>query len=194
MRKRAKPLAERRAERGEISDPQVVLDAALRFLESRQRATAEVRRRLSMAGYLPALVEGAIERLTTLGILDDDAFARAWVESRDRAHPRGERALRVELRQKGIDRATSDGVLDDRAAIDPEADAVAAANLLAKHARTLDRVVDPRARRQRAYALLARNGFGSETAIEAINAFLAANEEGSAEVEADLDGDAPVQG
>ena len=147
-----------------------------------------------MAGYLPALVEGAIERLTTLGILDDDAFARAWVESRDRAHPRGERALRVELRQKGIDRATSDGVLDDRAAIDPEADAVAAANLLAKHARTLDRVVDPRARRQRAYALLARNGFGSETAIEAINAFLAANEEGSAEVEADLDGDAPVQG
>ena len=34
-------------------------------------------------------------------MLDDEAFARAWVESRDRARPRGERALRAELRQKG---------------------------------------------------------------------------------------------
>jgi len=45
--------------------------------------------------------------------------------------------------------------------------------LLARHARTLERVVDPRTRRQRAYALLARNGFDPEACREAARAFLA---------------------
>jgi regulatory protein len=169
-RKRAKPIAERRAERAAVDDPHVVLDAALRFLEARQRATAEVRRRLVTAGYQPELVEGAITRLTELGILDDEAFARAWVESRDRARPRGERALRVELRQKGIRGDTVDEVIEEREAEHPEADAEAAARLLRRNRAALARVTDPRVRRQRAYALLARSGFDSETAVAAINA------------------------
>jgi hypothetical protein len=48
------------------------------------------------------------------------------------------------------------------------ADAVAAERLLARHARSLARVADPGQRRQRAYALLARNGFDSDTARDAI--------------------------
>ena len=55
---------------------------------------------------------GAIARLTELGMLDDEAFAQAWVESRDRARPRGERAIREELRVKGVDRAVIDEVLE----------------------------------------------------------------------------------
>ena len=47
-------------------------------------------------------------------MLDDEAFARAWVESRDRARPRGERAIREELRLKGVDRASIDLVLAER--------------------------------------------------------------------------------
>jgi hypothetical protein len=71
--------------------PGVVLNAAARFLELRSRSVDEVRRHLT--GRLPAeLVEGAIARLLELGMLDDRAFAQAWVESRDRARPRGERA------------------------------------------------------------------------------------------------------
>ena len=62
-----------------------------------------MRRRLTSAGYRSELVEGAIDRLIELGMLDDDVFARSWVESRDRARPRGEHALRDELRLKGID-------------------------------------------------------------------------------------------
>lgn len=129
------------------------------------------------AGYREELVAGAVVRLTELGVLDDETFARAWIESRDRARPRGERALRSELAQKGIDRKVADDVLGERrdaasmgdAGEDREdPDAVAAARLLDRHARALARVVDPRARRQRAYALLARNGFDSETAVEAI--------------------------
>jgi len=153
--------AERREARAAIDDPAVVLEAAARFLEARSRSVAEVRRRLTGAGYRPDLVDGAIGRMTELGMLDDEAFARAWVESRDRARPRGERAIREELRQKGIDREIIDLVLEERQGSSGETapDLVAAERLLARHARALARVVDPRQRRQRAYALLARNGF-----------------------------------
>ena len=147
-----------------------MLEAAARFLETRSRSVAEVRRRLSRAGYQTALVEDAITRLEELGMLDDEAFARAWVESRDRARPRGERAIREELRVKGVDRTTVDAILDERreapTADEPTPDRAAAARLLAKHARALDRVVDRHQRRQRAYALLARNGFDPETCRE----------------------------
>jgi regulatory protein len=129
---------------------------------------AEVRRHLVSAGYRPALVEGAIARLLELGMLDDEAFARAWVESRDRARPRGAIALRRELRLKGIAAETIEAVIEARAeaAIAPEdgvdVDEAAARRLLERHRRALDRIADPRSRRQRAYALLARNGFDPE--------------------------------
>ncbi len=172
MAGRSRTDEERREERAAIDDPQVVLDAAARFLEPRARSVAEVRRHLTRAGYRPELVAGAIERLTELGILDDEAFARSWVASRDRARPRGEHAIRTELARKGIDRASVDLVLEERreahatrAGSDDtggpagSADLAAAERLLAGHARTLARVSDPRQRRARAYALLARNGF-----------------------------------
>lgn len=167
-------LARIREERKEISDPSVILEAALRFLEARQRSTVEVRTRLNRAGYRPDLVEGCIVRLTELGMLDDEAFAKAWVESRDRAHPRGERALQRELHMKGIGREVIVCTLEEREAERPDANREAAARLLARNASQLARVADPRARRQRAYALLGRNGFDSETAIATINAWLAA--------------------
>ena len=163
-------LAERRERRAAVDDPAVVLEAAARFLEPRARSVAEVRRRLTGAGYRADLVDGVIERLLEFGMLDDEAFARAWVESRDRARPRGERAIRGELGLKGVDRSTIDLVLEERreavagVPVDeggetPSPDRVAAERLLARHARALARVADPRQRRQRAYALLARNGF-----------------------------------
>ena len=173
---RRKPsIAERRAKRAEVDSPAVVLDAALRFLEARQRSVAEVRRRLMTAGYRVELVDGAITRLGDLGILDDAAFTAAWVESRDRARPRGERALRQELRLKGVDRTLIDEALADRrpepgGETDP--DAAAAERLLGRHAAALGRIADPRARRQRAYALLARNGFDPDAAARASTAFL----------------------
>ncbi len=166
---RRESFAERRERRAAVEDPEVVLEAAGRFLESRSRSVAEVRRRLAGAGYRADLVEGAIARLGDLGMLDDEAFARAWVESRDRARPRGERALQNELRLKGIDRAVVDLVLEERRSADgaPLApDRNAAERLLEKHARTLDRIADPRRKRERAYALLARNGFDPETCRE----------------------------
>jgi regulatory protein len=169
-------FAERRERRAAIDDPAVVLEAATRFLEARSRSVAEVRRRLTSAGYQGPLIEAAITRLGDLGVLDDDAFARAWIESRDRAHPRGERALRDELRLKGVDRPLVDQVLAERRELrsehldadeaTPPPDRLAAERLIARHSRALDRIDDPRKRRERAYALLARNGFDPETCRE----------------------------
>ena len=181
VRKRQKSIEARRAERAEIDDPSLVLTAALRFLEARPRSTAEVRRRLFTHGYRHDLVDGCVERLLDLGVLDDEAFARTWVESRDRARPRGERALRSELARKGIDRQVADEVLVEREDAHPDADAEAARRILDRHAAALARVADPQARRQRAYALLARNGFDSETAIAAIGEILA-NAEGRSSI------------
>jgi regulatory protein len=154
-----------------VADPEVVLAAALRYIEVRQRSVAEVRRRLTQAGYRADLIEAAVAHLGDLGVLDDQAFTAAWVESRDRAQPRGERALRRELALKGVDRTLVDQAMLERrpdpgAADDP--DAWAARQLLEHHARALERVADPRARRQRAYALLARNGFDPDTAMTVI--------------------------
>jgi regulatory protein len=164
-------FAERRERKAAVDDPDVVLAAAARFLEARQRSVVEVRRRLTGAGYRPALVEGAIERLLELGMLDDRAFAEAWIASRDRARPRGERVLRQELLQKGIDRALIDELLEERRTGEEgeaiEQDIEAARRLLERNARSLERVADPRQRRARAYALLARNGFDPDVCREA---------------------------
>ncbi len=129
----------------------------------------------------------AIERLTDLGMLDDEAFARAWVESRDRARPRGERALRAELRQKGVaDRAMAAALAErELAPMDaaPEAPAIGHVGdgrrgCRGRAARSPRRgglrEPDLRKRRAKAYALLARNGFDPDVAGRAVAAWLAA--------------------
>jgi len=180
---------ERRERRGAIDDPAIVLNAAARFLEVRSRSVGEVRRHLTQAGYRAELAEAAVVRLTELGMLDDATFARMWVESRDRARPRSEAALRRELALKGIDRELAAEVLFERRSGGEDAlgrvsdagdagddnaqrdgpDLAAAERLLGKRSRALERIADPRARRQRAYALLARNGFDPEVCREATN-------------------------
>jgi regulatory protein len=189
-RRRETP-AEGRARRGAVDDPAAVLDAAARFLEVRPRSIDEVRRRLREAGYRADLVDGSIERLADLGMLDDEAFARAWVESRDRARPRGERALRSELRRKGVGGAIVADVLGERRtasmatgqAGDPagsgdrasseSADDVAAARLLSRRGGAAAREPDLRRRRAKAYALLARHGFDPDVASRALAAWMA---------------------
>ena len=173
-RPRKPTLAERRERRGTVEDVAEVLDSGARFLEARPRSTEEVRRKLVRLGYRPDLVEAAITRLQDLRYLDDDAFARAWIESRDRVRPRGEYALRRELALKGVERALVDTVLEDRrelahgdgtAAGDEEPqspDDTAAERLLQRKLPTLLREPDPRRRRQRAYGLLARSGFSPD--------------------------------
>jgi regulatory protein len=145
----------------------------------------ETTRRLRHLGYPQALVEEVVTRLVEVGYLDDDAFARTWVESRDRARPRGESALRRELGRKGVERQIVDEVLAERLdAADGDPNMAAATALLERKQVGLMREPDPTKRRQRAYALLARNGFDPQTCREA-SAALAAASVGDNEADAD---------
>lgn len=200
--RRGPTIAERREQRAAETDPAVVLAAAVRFLEARPRSIGEVRQRLRSAGYMVELVDGAVERLVELGFLDDADFSRAWIQSRDRAHPRGERALRVELGRKGVAREILDSALEDRrneaaarAADDgggevvDSVDEAAAQRLLERRGAQFGRVPDPRVRRQRAYALLARNGFDPGVCAAVARRFADQADAPAAEDDAGGDGD-----
>ena len=156
------------------------MEAAAVFLAVRPRSVAETRRRLRDLGYPHPLIDTVLERLTEMGYLDDSAFATAWVESRDRARPRGESALRRELSLKGVDRETVREVLETRRSLDeerpedgpaPSPDRIAAERLLDRKCASLMREEDPRKRRQKAYALLVRNGFSPDVCRTAAAAF-----------------------
>jgi regulatory protein len=173
-----------------------VLAAAARFLEARPRSVEEVRRRLRGAGFEADLAEAAIARLGELGMLDDAAFARAWTEARDRARPRSARALRQELRGKGVADAVIEQALVEREASvtgrgDDEvtaalgagerasseaSDRAAAERLLARRGGPLLREPDPRRRRLKALGLLARGGFDAEVCQEVVSAWWARTE------------------
>jgi regulatory protein len=77
-------------------------ERALNFLSFRPRSEAEVRRNLREKAVEEEIVEAAVERLTRAGLLNDREFARYWVENRLQFKPRGARALRQELWEKGV--------------------------------------------------------------------------------------------
>lgn len=152
--------------RADLRDPAPVMEAAAAFLAVRSRSVAETTQRLLHLGYPRELVDEVVTRLIELNYLDDAAFAREWLESRDRARPRGTTVLRRELALKGIERDTITEALAGRAESAADPDRTAARALLDRRRSALEREPDPVKRRQRAYALLARNGFDPETCRE----------------------------
>ncbi|MCZ6873682.1 MAG: RecX family transcriptional regulator [bacterium] len=126
--------------------------AALRLLGYRPRSQVEMRRRLQRKGYGPETVSAALQRLADKHYLDDDAFARYWLEQRQRSRPRGARAIDYELRQRGVDKDIIDQVLND---LDEEASAWAAIEGKLNRWRALDQA----AFRKKAMGLLSRRGF-----------------------------------
>lgn len=93
--------------------------SALRYLAARPRSRAETERHLARKGFGPEVIPGVLERLAAQEYLDDEDFARFWVENRSRFRPRSGAALAGELRQKGVDRDTARaaaGAVDDEEA------------------------------------------------------------------------------
>jgi len=81
-------------------------EKALRFLEARPRSSTEVRQRLITKKIAGDTIDRVLERLTGAGLLDDVAFAKYWVENRETFRPRAGRALKFELKRKGVPDAT----------------------------------------------------------------------------------------
>jgi len=97
---------------------------ALRLLSYRPRSAAEIERNLRKKGHADDIIQTVVARLTAVDLLDDEAFARYWVDQRETFKPRSQMALRYELQQKGISREMIDAVLSD---VDEEAAARRAA-------------------------------------------------------------------
>ena len=139
-----------------LNERQAVADAfdrAVRFLSYRPRSTEEVRRYLVKKAVPEAYAELAIEQLRQHDYLDDAAFACFWIDNRDRFKPMSPRALRYELRQKGVDNAIIDAALAD---IDADALAYQAAQSRLNRYRGSSRQVF----RHKLSGLLRRRGFG----------------------------------
>ncbi len=137
------------------------LASALRLLAYRPRSEAEMRERLARRKAPPALLEAVIARLRELSLLDDGAFARTWVEGRERSSPRSRRLLAAELRAKGVPAAVAERSV---AAVD---EAEAAYRAARKRAASLGNAAYPDFRRRLGDFLL-RRGFDLETAQEAV--------------------------
>jgi regulatory protein len=156
------PISDLRSAELLLEDEQArALEAALVFLSYRPRSEREVRDRLRRKEVPEPILEAVIARLRQLRYLDDEAFARYWVEQRQSHRPRGSRLLRLELGRKGIARETSVEVLDQ---LDQDEDPVAAACRAAeKRARAL-RLAEEREFTQKIGQFLLRRGFDYETA------------------------------
>jgi len=138
-----------------------VHDAALRLLSYRARSEAEMRTRLAMRGVALSAVEDEIERLRNAGLLDDQKFARAWVEDRKRLAPRGRRMLRYELLGRGVEPESVElamSEVDDRATATELARARARKISCGDHASFSARIIE----------FLRRRGFDHEVAAEAM--------------------------
>ena len=136
-------------------------EAALLLLSFRPRSEAELRTRLARRGIEAEAIDEAIERVRAAGLIDDAAFARAWVSERASGRGRGRRALAAELHAKGI---AAETVQDTLAEVDEDARALTVARERAARLGALDW---PEFHR-RLGCFLTRRGFGYGAAGAAV--------------------------
>jgi regulatory protein len=135
-------------------------EMALRFLEPRPRSSAELKQQLRKKQVASDVIDQVIARLTDAGLLDDEAFAKYWVENRENFRPRAGRALRFELRRKGL----SDAAIKEAiGTIDESESAYRAGTARASRWRGLER----REFMEKLGAFLVRRGFSYQVAKDA---------------------------
>jgi len=147
-------------------------ELCLRLLTDRARSKHELGTRLRQKGVADEIAEKVLERFDEVGLIDDEAFAGAWVRSRHRHRGLGRRAIAQELRHKGIDKDTADGALGE---VDDEAEAQRARELVDRKLRTVT-VGSPEERRkvgQRLLGMLARKGYPPGIAYGVVRTALA---------------------
>ncbi len=162
---------------GDERDPEArAREIVLAALERRMQSRRELELKLRRKGIADAVAAAVLDRLTEVGLVDDAAFARALVASRQRTRPRGRRGLESDLVAKGVAREVIDRVLDER---EEEEDVVAAARrAVAAKLRALAGKPRPEARRK-AEQFLLRRGFDYETVRRALDLDLPADDPGA---------------
>jgi regulatory protein len=137
-------------------------------IEPRSRSQlAEALRRRHIPG--PA-AEAVLDRFTQAGMIDDPAFARAWVESRHHSRGLSRRALSAELHRRGV--ADKD-VRNAIELVDDDQEAATARRLIAGKVRST-RGQPPVARVRKLMGVLARKGYGPALAYRVVREALEA--------------------
>jgi regulatory protein len=126
-------------------------------LTGRARSRSELREKLAKKNVPHELAERLLDRFEEVGLVDDEAFARSWVQARQSGKGLARRALAQELRRKGVDDEVAHVALDE---VDAEDEEEAARALVRRRLRTVARLDRDTAAR-RLSGMLARKGYPS---------------------------------
>jgi regulatory protein len=143
------------------ADPESVARAiVLRQLSMAPRSRAQLERKLSQRGCDPDVAARVLDRMTEIGLVDDEAYAEMLVRSKQGTKGLARKGLAHELRKQGIDQETADEALG-QVGIDDER--AKAEELVAKKLRTMTGLA-PDVQARRLAGMLARKGYSGEVA------------------------------
>ena len=143
---------------GPEPDPEsVARTILLDQLSGRARTRHELAGKLAQRNVPADVATRLLDRFVEVGLVDDESFARQWIEQRQEGKGLARRALAQELRRKGVDPVTVGQALDERAADRPDAEAEAARMLVRRKLRSVAGLDKDKATR-RLVGMLARKG------------------------------------
>lgn len=155
------PTAEQLDRLTAAADQDAAFRTAVRLLERRPFARKDLARRLALKGHPVGLIEPALDRAERAGYLDDERFARHFIQAKS-ARGRGPARLRRELSLQGVAAGVVERLLAEELA--PGWSAEAVRTLAEKRARQLAGVPRPD-RIRRLVAYLARRGFSGPEVV-----------------------------
>lgn len=139
-----------------MSDPEArARELCLRLLSASPRTRAQLASALRRKDIPDEVAERVLSRFTDVGLIDDEAFARAWVQSRHAGRGLARRALAAELRRRGVAEGTVDEAVES---LDP-AEEEETARALVHRRLPATRGADPAKRMRRLVGMLARKGY-----------------------------------
>lgn len=142
---------------GPDADPVSVARAiVLRKLSAQARTRAELEKALRKKEVPEQAAATVLDRMESVGLIDDSTFARDWIESRQQRRYLSKAALRRELSVKGIERTEIESALE---VVGSDDELEAARALAAKRVRSMG-ALEPHVRYRRLAGVLARRGFG----------------------------------
>lgn len=133
---------------------------AYALLRLRPRSEFEIRQRLKLKGYDDSLIESVAGDLRRLGDIDDEKFAKFWIESRMHLNPMGDVILKHELKLKGVSDSIIEAALSQKA---KNYDEYEVAFSMAKERFERFRKLDRHKAMKRVYDFLMRRGFRYDT-------------------------------
>ncbi len=136
----------------------------LRFAMTRPRSSKEVEMWFKKKEVHESIHPDLIKKLKHFDLLDDEKFAKWWVEQRQSFRPKPKRILNQELRIKGISKEIVDEVLGEEV-VDEEK---MAKEILTKKAYKWQNL-EPRVRKQKISTYLAGKGFSWEIIEKVLN-------------------------